>query len=69
MADIDCVSKKSQDTSQNTDSMWDTAIKDALGELANAEQRVSRLRNALRIFKENKVKGVPWPSGATQLPD
>lgn len=61
MSDVDELSNSSHDTCQTTDSMWDMAINDARTELADAERRVSRLRNALRIFQENKVKGLTWP--------
>jgi hypothetical protein len=62
----DGVSINSHDICQSIDSTWDKAIVDATSELADAEHRVSRLRNALRIFKENKVKGVPWPGAEIQ---
>jgi len=55
------VSNNSSTNCQTTESKWDIAICDAQSELREAEKRVGRLRTAIRIFKENKDKGVPWP--------
>lgn len=49
---------------QASDSKWDNAISDAKAEIAETERRIGRLRNALRIFKEQKLKGIPWPGNA-----
>jgi hypothetical protein len=50
--------------------MWDQAAADAAAELAKAEtdlvvvkRRISRFRAAIRIFKDHKARGVPWPCG------
>lgn len=61
MHKLDSASKDSSRKCQSTDSKWDKAIDDASHELVQAERKVSRLQAALRIFRENKVKGVPWP--------
>lgn len=67
MHKVDNMSKKSQQECQGTDPKWDAAINDARHELADAERRVSRLRSAVRIFEENKVNGVPWPTDEAVL--
>jgi hypothetical protein len=54
---------------QNTDNMWDKAIYDAENQLEQAKRRIGRLETAIRIFKENKVNGVPWPSTVSPKPD
>jgi hypothetical protein len=64
---LDKVSNSSQVSCQTTESKWDKAICDAKAELAKTERRASRLRNALRIFQENKLKGVPWPTESSNL--
>lgn len=61
MANQEMLSTDPNERCQTTDSKWDKAILDAQTELAAAEQRVGRLRVAIKIFMENKVKGVPWP--------
>ena len=47
---------------QSIESEWDKAIIDAKNELKDAERRVGRLKNAIRIFLQHKKDGVPWPS-------
>jgi hypothetical protein len=64
MREVDKVSNRKIEISQTDDSKWDMAIQASETELAEAEHRVSRLRSALRIFKEQKAKGVPWPGEA-----
>jgi hypothetical protein len=60
---LDKLSRTENERCQNVDPKWDIAIIDAKKELAGVEQRASRLRNAIRIFQDNKAKGVQWPSG------
>jgi hypothetical protein len=57
------VSTSCQEKCQTADSMWDSAISSASDDLAEAQRKVARLRCAIRIFREHKVKGVPWPGG------
>jgi len=33
---------------------WDRAIRDA-------NERIEQLQTAISVYRENKVKGVPWP--------
>jgi hypothetical protein len=55
------LSTKQSKSSQTTDTKWDKAILDAEEELRIAEKRVGRLRTAIRIFRDHKNSGVPWP--------
>lgn len=41
---------------------WGNAITDAERELSDAEQRVARLKVAIRTFRQNDAEGVPFPS-------
>jgi hypothetical protein len=40
---------------------WDEAIADAEAEVRALAKQAARLRQAIRIFKENKREGVKWP--------
>jgi hypothetical protein len=54
-------SKKTRISGQSNDSMWDIAIRDADEEIRSLSQQLGRLRQAVRIFKENKRDKMPWP--------
>jgi len=49
--------------SQKKDSVtfWDTAISDAEKMLADAKERVSRLKRTITIFKRMRDNGEPFP--------
>ena len=40
------------------------AVLDAEAELLTLKSRVVRLRQAIRIFRQNRQDGVPWPEAA-----
>ena len=49
---------------------WDQAITDAEELLDRVEQKASRIRSAIRTFKENRAAGEPYPNiSTTQLLD
>lgn len=41
-------------SSQSHDYMWDNAIRDADEEIRSLNRKLTRLKQAIRIFKENK---------------
>lgn len=41
---------------------WDAAIRDTEAEILKVKQRLASLRSALRVFKERKESGEPFPS-------
>ena len=43
---------------------WDGAIEYAKAELGNAKLRVAQLKAAVKMLKENKLSGLPWPEWA-----
>jgi hypothetical protein len=48
---------------------WDMAILDTEQEILKAKERLAGLRSALRVFKDCKQRGDPWPgttSGAEE---
>jgi len=51
---------------QTADSQWDSAIRDAEMEVELLVRQQSRLRQAIRIFKQNKSDGMQWPGFGTK---
>jgi hypothetical protein len=55
------VSSATQKQCQHYETMWDTAILDAEGEIRILTLQLARLRQAISIFRANKRDGVEWP--------
>jgi hypothetical protein len=60
------VSTGMSNRSQNISNNWDKAINDAELEIRELAQRLSRLKQAVTIFKANKRDGVKWPGEEKQ---
>jgi hypothetical protein len=56
------VSIDSDNKCQTNDSEWDTAIRDAEIEIQELTRKTTRLKQAIRIFRENKKDGMKWPA-------
>jgi hypothetical protein len=53
--------KKLSTKMSNMSDKWCQAIRDAEDEIRFLTRQRSRLERAVRIFRENKRDGVPWP--------
>ena len=58
---LSSTSKRARQPSQANEHTWDAAIRDADEEIRSLSRQLARLRQAVRIFKENKKEGMPWP--------
>jgi hypothetical protein len=46
---------------------WESAILEAEREILKAKERLAGLRSALRVFKESRDSGEPFPGGKEVL--
>ena len=51
---------RNKTSSKKVNNKWDQAIADAQELLDRVEQKASRLRSAIRTFKESRAAGEPW---------
>lgn len=48
-------------TCQSNDCTWDSAIFHAEQEIESLTKQADRLKEAVKVFKANKLDGIQWP--------